>query len=650
LELLTRYIDQLPNEGECVWQGVWLRLPGWVAEEDIPPTRPWAFVWINPAVGQLSMPEGVQLAGQRPVENAIKGLVGFARDPLKAGNRPTLIEVNDAELAVALSAVLLGTGIEVVHESNLPIVKELQSSFAEVADLEHTGPGILAGEGVTLEQVRSFSDAATRFYEASPWELLTTNDPIVIKTEQAPKPSKALGVVVVMGAEDESFGLSFYESLEMFKERAYPLDRDVTDLHSHGIHHWTMLYGPMHDLVLQDADLWEDENLPAAGDEAYPMPVCFKPPDEMERPDRADLVHMEACLRALTAVTEERLDAGRFEYLADTCGGPVNLTMTLPFVQDPPAREQILDWGFRPDRRAGEKSFDAVRALTEGREIESMEELQRLISEKISGRTLDDLPVEDTPQAKAKELCFQAYDSIGWRKRQLARQAIATDPDCAEAYVLLAESMPSRAKALRFYEQGMAAGERALGEAFFKENAGEFWVMHETRPYMRARAGVARILVFLGRTGEAGGHYWALLDLDRRDSLALRHDFLLSLIQEDYFKDALRLVARFAEEEHPSFPYAHALLLYQRDGDTPEARKLLQAALKANRKVADFLLHPGKREQMIDDPDFEFDLYSPDPETLAYVSTFPLLKLVEDTPQAPAWLRAGLKRGRRKRR
>ena len=650
MELLTRTIDQLPDEGECVWQGVWLRLPGWIAEEDIPPTRPWSFTWINPAVGKLGMPDGVHLAGARPVEAALKGLISFARDPHYAGSRPTLIEVNDAALAEALTGSLAGSGIEVVYQADLPIVKELQSSFAQFSGLEHAGPGILEGEGVTIEQVRSFADAAARFYEAAPWEHLTTNDPIAITTDQGPKPSKALSVVAVMGAEDESFGLSFYESIEMFKERAYPLDRDVTDLHTRGTHHWTVLYGPMYDLILPDADLWEDEDLPVAGEEAYPMPVCFMPPDDMARPGRADLLHMEACLRALTTLTEEQLDAGRLTASAVTHGGRVKVSMTLPFVLDPPPRRQILDWGFMPDRRAGEKSFDVLRALSEGRDFESMEELQQLISEKISGRTLDELPVEDTPQGEARELCFQAYDSIGWRKRQLARCALATDPDCAEAYVLLAEVMPNRAKALRYYEQGMEAGERALGAAFFEENAGEFWVMHETRPYMRARAGAADSLVRLGRAEEARAHYWALLDLDSRDCLALRHDLLFVLIQEGFFEDALRLVTRFGEEDHPSFPYAHALLLHERDGDTPQARERLRLALRANRKVADYLLHPGKRQRLIEDPDFEFDFYGPDPETLAYASAIPVLKLVEDTPEAAAWLRAGLKRGRRKRR
>ena len=73
------------------------------------------------------------------------------------------------------------------------------------------------------------------------------------------------------------------------------------------------------------------------------------------------------------------------------------------------------------------------------------------------------------------------------RRVERARQALALWPDCADAYVLLAENARSRKQALRLYEQGMAAGERSLGPAVFREEAGHFWGLLETRPYLRAR-------------------------------------------------------------------------------------------------------------------------------------------------------------------
>ena len=76
-------------------------------------------------------------------------------------------------------------------------------------------------------------------------------------------------------------------------------------------------------------------------------------------------------------------------------------------------------------------------------------------------------------------------------------------PDCADAYVLLAEHAKTADEAQNLYEQGVAAGERALGREAFAEHEGHFWGVLETRPYMRARQGLAQCLWEAGRRREA---------------------------------------------------------------------------------------------------------------------------------------------------
>src|SRR5438477_10306638 len=59
----------------------------------------------------------------------------------------------------------------------------------------------------------------------------------------------------------------------------------------------------------------------------------------------------------------------------------------------------------------------------------------------------------DSPAGQAQELLYQAYDeSDAGRRQGLARQALALWPDCADAYVLLAESAPTHREALALYE------------------------------------------------------------------------------------------------------------------------------------------------------------------------------------------------------
>jgi hypothetical protein len=75
---------------------------------------------------------------------------------------------------------------------------------------------------------------------------------------------------------------------------------------------------------------------------------------------------------------------------------------------------------------------------------------------------------QDTPLAKAQALMYRAFEEPNEQKRlQLAKDALAISPDCADAYVLLAEHATSRKDALRLYGQGVAAGERALGGRSF---------------------------------------------------------------------------------------------------------------------------------------------------------------------------------------
>src|SRR5262245_19242237 len=81
-----------------------------------------------------------------------------------------------------------------------------------------------------------------------------------------------------------------------------------------------------------------------------------------------------------------------------------------------------------------------------------------------------------SPRARAQALLDQAFDSPeGPERVLLAQQALTAWPDCADAYVLLAEHARTRREALAFYEQGVAAGERALGPEVFRDQVGHFW-------------------------------------------------------------------------------------------------------------------------------------------------------------------------------
>ena len=133
----------------------------------------------------------------------------------------------------------------------------------------------------------------------------------------------------------------------------------------------------------------------------------------------------------------------------------------------------------------------------------------------------------------AQDLMYQAWETRTRQARiNLAKRALKISPLCADAYVLLAqESARSVEEAKELYARGVEAGELALGPKTFKEDVGSFWGILETRPYMRARAGLAQALWTLGSRDEAIAHYRDMLRLNPGDNQGIRYILAAALLE-----------------------------------------------------------------------------------------------------------------------
>jgi tetratricopeptide (TPR) repeat protein len=264
--------------------------------------------------------------------------------------------------------------------------------------------------------------------------------------------------------------------------------------------------------------------------------------------------------------------------------------------------------------------------------------MERTLHDLIGGRA-----DASTARSQAEEIVYQAFEEGDPARRlELARQTLALWPDCADAYVLLAEQARSRKEALALHEQGVAAGERALGPEAFERDAGHFWGLLETRPYMRARLGLAHSLWTAGRRPEAVEHLLDMLRLNPGDNQGVRYTLAGFLLFLDRDEDLGRLLAQYPDEGSATWAYTKALLAFRQHGDTPEARQLLKEARKANKHVPDYLL--GRKFPPPEQPDY----YSPgqESEALSYVAGF--LAAWKSTAGAVAWLRANDGKARRK--
>ncbi len=251
--------------------------------------------------------------------------------------------------------------------------------------------------------------------------------------------------------------------------------------------------------------------------------------------------------------------------------------------------------------RAMEKEIQELGRQLKGKEFESMEEAQAFLEELVaSGERLQPIPsMPTTPLEKAQDLIYEAFETTSHRKRvQLAKKALKVSPECADAHVLLAEETakdPEEAKEL--YEKGVEAGERAvkqtLGEKVFEEDAGHFWGILETRPYMRARQGLALALWELGERREAIGHYQKMLHLNPNDNQGIRYLLASALLEEGLDDDLGALLKLYEEDAGASWVYARALWRFRMEGDSEEARAALEEAISFNPYVPEYLL--GRR-------------------------------------------------------
>ncbi len=194
----------------------------------------------------------------------------------------------------------------------------------------------------------------------------------------------------------------------------------------------------------------------------------------------------------------------------------------------------------------------------------------------------------DDATARAQEIIYDAWDAANPRTRiALARKALDLSPLCADAYSLLAETAAASIDEARaYYATAVEAGELALGLEGFKEYAGQFWGSLETRPYMRARAGLAHTLLKLGDTDGAIEHFRAMLRLNPNDNQGIRYSLAGCLLRSDATAALNELLADYADEASAFWLYTKALVAFRARGPNDrEAVALARAAWSANRHV-----------------------------------------------------------------
>ncbi|PGV51512.1 SEC-C metal-binding domain-containing protein [Bacillus sp. AFS037270] len=201
----------------------------------------------------------------------------------------------------------------------------------------------------------------------------------------------------------------------------------------------------------------------------------------------------------------------------------------------------------------------------------------------------------------ARNLIYDAFQTDGKQRYKLAEEALKLNPNCVDAYVILAEKTKSLEEAILLYEKGIQAGERDLGKNFFKENKGYFWGLLETRPFMRAKLHYAEALSVQGKVAEAARQYEELLELNPMDNQGVRFSLFVAYMDLGEFKKAHGILKEYEETTAQNL-YNRLLLELCEHGFTANAEMLLKGAKKENKFVIPYLT--GKKRLPAYPPDF----------------------------------------------
>jgi len=289
-----------------------------------------------------------------------------------------------------------------------------------------------------------------------------------------------------------------------------------------------------------------------------------------------------------------------------------------------------------PDRRALEITSFKIGHLLEQKKFNKESEIKEYLNTIMKTQDMSAY----SPKTKIEEaqiVMYKAFDTEDKKERiKLAQDVLKISKDCADAYVLLAEEKAKNSdERLKYYEEGIEAGKRALGAEFFKTHTGSFWGITETRPYMRALLGYAQELVERGNVEKGIETYRYMLKLNPNDNQGVRYLLLSELFETGEYDEIKRLLASkiYADDSSVEWMYSKALISFITTGPSGESKQKLVEAVKINNNVIKYLLGNTKM-----DIETMSDYYTSGSEDEAKEYVLNYYRGWIKTPGAIAWL------------
>lgn len=535
-------------------------------------------LWVSESTGNIH-PE-MDLVSS-PVELLVSGLLEFIkRNSMRT--RPGTLHVTPQEVAEQLRELIAPTGTEVVYDPDSPLLQALREKLAEdlIPKLQpHEESLSIASAGCSEEQLREFSAAASDFYRSRIWRFFGDADLLHV---EAPKAPQKLSYLNVLGSGREQFGLGLYTKAETHWQLC------AQNVAIDGVTLASFTYDSIHEIDPIDKELWEEYQLPLETADAFPCYLHLVRGKAVQ-PQEKEIEYLTILLQALAQSNEAEIDSGRWEKSVRIGNKTVICRLAIPDLLSPPSREEWMERGRMPDPRENERLFQWMQKEFAKNSDMDTSDLNQLINNKFVGRPLDtfDFP-SSTPEDQADNLYYEAIANFGRRRIKLARQAIAIDPNHANATFLLAESTWDIEERIRLLE-GLITSWSAQNMELFREEIGQFWLVSQTRPYLRALGELAATYGYNGQRNEAIALYQEIFRLNENDNLGARYLIVPLLLNQNREAEAIQVLEKYPEQT-ASWLYSSAFIAYrQHGGHSPIAKKKLQNALKFNDHVVEFL-------------------------------------------------------------
>lgn len=174
-------------------------------------------------------------------------------------------------------------------------------------------------------------------------------------------------------------------------------------------------------------------------------------------------------------------------------------------------------------------------------------------------------------------------------KLKYISQALELEPGNLDALVMQASV---DAKGIdQFYDllqPILLEGERQMREqGYFEHDMGDFWLIHETRPYMRVREESFSALIELGRMKKAVEDGEELLKLCTNDNLGIRYRLMHLYAYLEDAEDAVQLHKRYDDYDETQMLLPLSVLYYKL-GDLEAAGGYLSRLAKRNKDAKRF--------------------------------------------------------------